>query len=93
MIVVYSKEDCSACTQTKRWLERNDLEYKEEQLADHPDVVAEAKASGYTSAPICVTDQGVWWAGMNPSKLKAYRAVEQYKKETADGLDTPVSVS
>lgn len=93
MIVIYGKPDCVACTQTKRWLERNNLEYKEEQLADHPDVVEEVKASGFTSAPVCVTDQGVWWAGMDLAKLKAYRDAEQYKKEIAGGVDAPVSVS
>ena len=81
MIVVYGKPQCVACTQTKKWLERNELEYTYEELADHPDVVEEAKASGHTSAPICVTDQGVWWAGMNLDRLKGYRSVEQYKKE------------
>ena len=93
MIIVYSKPQCVACDQTKKWLERNGLDYKEEQLADHPDIVEEVKASGHTSAPICVTDEGDWWAGLNPNKLKAYRSQEQYKKESRGGLDSAVSVS
>ena len=93
MITIYSKPQCVSCEQTKKWLERNGLEYKEEQLADHPDVVEEVKASGFTAAPICVTDQGIWWAGLNLAQLKAYKAAEQYKKETAGGVDMPVSVS
>lgn len=93
MITIYSKPQCSACTQTKKWLERNDLEYEEEQLADHPDIVEEVKASGHTAAPICITDQGSWWAGMDLGRLKAYRSVEQYKKESAGGVDKPPSVS
>ena len=52
MITIYSKPQCVSCDQTKRWLERNGLEYKEEQLADHPDVVEEGTASGFTAAPI-----------------------------------------
>lgn len=93
MIVIYGKPQCVACDQTKKWLQRNGLEYREEQLADHPDIVEEVKASGYSSAPVCVTDEGEWWAGMNPGKLKAYRAAEQYKKETRGGLTAQVSVS
>lgn len=93
MITIYSKPQCVSCEQTKKWLERNGLEYKEEQLADHPDVVEEVKASGFTAAPICVTDQGAWWAGLNLGQLKAYKAAEQYKKETAGGVDIPIGVS
>lgn len=93
MITIYSKPQCVACTQTKNWLERNGLEYQEEQLADHPDVLEEAKAMGFASAPICVTDRGEQWAGLNPGRLKAYKAVEQYKKDAAGGVDSPVSVS
>lgn len=93
MIVVYGKPQCVACTQTKKWLERNELEYTYEELADHPGVVEEAKASGYTAAPICVTDQGDWWAGVNPDRLKGYRAAEQYKKETGGGLTGSPSIS
>ena len=29
MITVYSKPQCVACDQTKKWLERNGLDYKE----------------------------------------------------------------
>lgn len=93
MIVIYGKPNCMACDQTKKWLERNSLEFDYQQLEDHPDVVAEVKASGYTAAPICVTDQGDWWAGMNLGKLKGYRAAEQYKQETHGGLDAVLSVS
>lgn len=93
MIVVYSKPQCVACDQTKKWLSRHNLPYEEEQLADHPDIVEEVKASGYSAAPICVTDQGHWWAGMNLDKLKGYKATELYKEETRGGLDNPLSIS
>ena len=93
MIKVYGKPQCMACDQTKKWLERNGLEYEEEQLADHPDIVEEVKASGYTAAPICVTDQGEWWAGLSLERLRAYKAAEQYKKDTQGGVDIPISVS
>lgn len=89
-ITVYGKEQCSACDQTKKWLDRNGLEYEEELLVDHPDIVEEVKASGYTSAPICVTDEGIWWAGLNLGQLKAYRLVEEYKKSSAGGVDKDI---
>lgn len=93
MIVVYSKPQCMACDQTKKWLERKGLAFEEKALADHLDVLEEAKASGIMSAPICVTDQGSAWGGMNLDKLREYEAAERYKEETQGGVDTPISVS
>lgn len=93
MIVVYSKPQCMACDQTKKWLERKGLAFEEKALADNLDVLEEAKASGIMSAPICVTDQGKVWGGMNLDKLREYEAAERYKEETQGGVDSPISVS
>lgn len=93
MIVVYSKPQCMACDQTKKWLGRKGLAFEEKALADHLDVLEEAKASGIMSAPICVTDQGKVWGGMSLDKLREYEADEQYKKEVEGGVDIPISVS
>lgn len=93
MLKLYTKPDCSACTQTKKWLEREKLDFEILQIEDHLDVLEEAKASGAMGAPICVTDQGIWWAGLNLGQLKAYRLVEEYKKSSAGGVDKVPSVS
>lgn len=93
MIVVYSKTHCVQCDATKRFLKKHNLPFEERQLADHPDVVEEAKASGILNAPICVTDEGIVWGGMNPDRLKQYRETEEYKKESRGGLDAMLSVS
>lgn len=93
MIVIYGKPDCRGCTATKGWLERRELEYEYKELEDHPEVLAEAQASGALTAPIVVTDQGDWWAGLRPDKLKGYQLAEQYKAEVQGGLDIPISIS
>lgn len=87
MLTIYTQPDCRACDATKNWLKKRDLDFEALDLADHPGVLEEAKASGALAAPICVTDQGEWWAGLNPGKLKAYKLVEDYKKSSAGGVD------
>lgn len=76
---VYSKPACVQCDATKRWLNKNNVEYQEHNLLFSDDVLEMAKELGYTSAPVVIlenpdTKARVTWAGFVPSKLKGFLA-------------------
>jgi glutaredoxin-like protein NrdH len=74
-ITVYSNPSCQQCDATKRYLTKKGIEFQAEMLADHPKVLADALANGYTSAPVVVventeTDSRMSWGGFNPTNLR-----------------------
>lgn len=69
-VKVYSKPRCSACENTKRKLTRLGVSYEEHSLADTPEILEKAVASGFRAAPIVVAD-GVMWGGFDEAKIEA----------------------
>lgn len=68
-VTVYSKENCPACRQTKRFLDREGIPYKEVHLAQVPELVEQFKANGFMSAPVVVTPHQTW-CGFRLDQLK-----------------------
>ena len=69
MIRVYTKPDCVQCDQTKKFLDRNNLEYVSVDISSDIKAYEKAVAMGFTSAPIVVTENGAW-SGFKLEKLQ-----------------------
>lgn len=66
-ITVYEKDDCTACTNTKRKLDRAGLTYEVADLME-PNNLAAAKSLGHLSAPVVVAGNE-HWSGFRPDKI------------------------
>lgn len=76
IITVYSRPNCVQCDATKRWLNKNERPYTEKPLDQHPEILEEAKAAGYTAAPVVILElhgQRIVWGGFQITKLKEAR--------------------
>lgn len=69
MIMVYSKDNCQACRQTKNLLGGLGLEFKETNVQEDPIALQKIIELGYSSVPVIVSDQE-HWSGFQPDKLK-----------------------
>ncbi len=54
---------------TKRFLDSNNVEYKEINLDEHPEYIDQVKELGFSAAPIIQTPTEVF-SGFQPAKLK-----------------------
>ena len=63
MVTVYSKNNCVQCKMTKRFLDSNNVEYKEINLDEQPEYIDQVKE------PIIQTPTEVF-SGFQPGKLK-----------------------
>jgi glutaredoxin-like protein NrdH len=69
MIRLYTKPNCVQCDQTKKFLDRNNLEYVSVDISSDQEAYNKAVEMGFTSAPIVVTDNGAW-SGFKPDRLQ-----------------------
>jgi glutaredoxin len=51
-VAVYSKPGCSACTDTKRWMDKWAITYIERDVTQDHEAAAVVKASGKTQLPM-----------------------------------------
>jgi glutaredoxin-like protein NrdH len=70
-VTVYTNPNCVQCEQTKRFLDKEHIEYTVENLQDpnNYNKVVEFINQGFKSAPIVVTDKDIW-SGYHAEKLK-----------------------
>lgn len=68
-IIVYSKPNCPACEYTKKFLESNDLEFREVDIMSDPVMASRLRESGQLEMPHVVTDSDSW-SGYRRDKLK-----------------------
>ena len=68
MTTVYTKPSCVQCDMTKRYMDKNGIDY------DTVDITQDSKAldmileMGFSSAPVVISDKGSW-AGFQPDKI------------------------
>lgn len=86
-VTVYSKENCAACQQTKRFLEREGIPYKEVNLSQVPELVEKFKAEGFMAAPVVVTPHKTW-CGFRLDELKALTYLQ--RSERSSFLDSAI---
>ena len=73
-VVVYTNPNCVQCEQTKKFLDKEGIEYTVENLQsdDNYEKLVEFVNQGFKSAPIVVTDTETW-SGYKPDKLGAIK--------------------
>jgi glutaredoxin-like protein NrdH len=67
-VTVYTKPSCVQCDQTKRFLDKANIEYKTIDITEDQEAFDKIIGMGFKSAPVVMTDKDSW-AGFNPSKL------------------------
>jgi glutaredoxin-like protein NrdH len=73
MTIVYTNPNCVACDQTKRWLDKNNLDYDVVDLSKDSEALAMVQDLGFKAAPVVITDADKW-AGFRLDKLQALAA-------------------
>ena len=73
-VIVYTNPNCVQCEQTKKFLNKEGIEYTVENLQsdDNYEKLVEFVNQGFKSAPIVVTDTETW-SGYKPDKLGAIK--------------------
>lgn len=69
-IQIWTKSNCVQCEQTKKMMDKLNIEYVEENLEENPLMVEGFKQQGLLAAPIVVTDTGLRWSGFRIDKIK-----------------------
>ena len=68
MVIVYSNPNCTACEQTKRFLNVKGIEFESKMIANSPEVYDLIEEKGYTAAPVVVAGEDSW-SGFRLEKL------------------------
>ena len=73
-VIVYTNPNCVQCEQTKKFLDKEGIEYTVENLQsdDNYEKLVDFVNRGFKSAPIVVTDTETW-SGYKPDKLGAIK--------------------
>ena len=73
-VTVYTNPNCVQCEQTKKFLDKEGIEYTVENLQsdENYEKLIEFVNQGFKSAPIVVTDTETW-SGFKPDKLGAIK--------------------
>lgn len=69
MITVYAKPACPQCTATKRYLDREHLDYLMVDVTQDPAAWEYVTSLGYLAAPVVVAGEQ-HWSGFRPDRIK-----------------------
>lgn len=70
MVTVYTKPQCPQCDQTKKYLDREGVEYVTVDLTEDPEAMKKVVDMGFASAPVVITETDQW-AGFKLDRLAA----------------------
>lgn len=76
MLKIFTTPACVQCETTKRYLDRQGIEYLVVDLATNSDAMEEIRAKGFTQAPVVMTDKDSW-SGFRLDKLKEFTEQKQ----------------
>lgn len=68
-VIVYTNPNCVQCDQTKKFLDRESIEYEVKDLSENKDDLVRFINMGFKSAPIVETEDDIW-SGFKIDKLK-----------------------
>ena len=68
-ITVYTTANCVQCNSTKRYLDKNNIEYETVDLNENPEAMAMVKEMGYSAAPVVIAGDK-HWSGFRIEKIK-----------------------
>lgn len=73
-VIVYTNPNCVQCEMTKKYLDKEGIEYTVESLQaeENYDKLVAFVEQGFKAAPIVVTDTETW-SGYKPDKLGAIK--------------------
>lgn len=66
-VTIYTAPKCMPCVMTKKWLDRENVDYEERDATESVDYLA---TLGYRSAPVIVTENGEHFHGFHIAKLQ-----------------------
>lgn len=69
-VIVYSNPNCTACEQTKRFLNVKGIPFESKMIQDSPEVFSLIEEKGYKSAPVVVAGEDSW-SGFRLDKLSS----------------------
>ncbi len=72
-VTVYTLPSCVQCDSTKRYLQREMIEFVEVKLQDDPQAYEMVTAKGFTQAPIVMAGERIW-SGFRMDELKLLKA-------------------
>lgn len=73
MTTVYIKNNCVQCDMTKRYMDKNGIEYTTVDITQDPEALEMILSMGFQSAPVVISDKGSW-AGFQPDKINLLAA-------------------
>lgn len=73
MTVVYTKPNCVQCDMTKRYMDKNGIEYQTVDITKDDKALQMILEMGFQSAPVVISDRGNW-AGFQPDKINLLAA-------------------
>ena len=73
MTTVYVKPSCVQCDMTKRFMDKNGIDYDTVDITQDPEALEMILGMGFSSAPVVISDKGSW-AGFQPDKLNLLAA-------------------
>lgn len=68
MTTVYTKPACVQCDMTKRYMDKNGIEYTTVDITKDPEALDMILGMGFQSAPVVISEAGSW-AGFQPDKI------------------------
>lgn len=72
-IIIYTRNDCRPCKETKKRFEEFGIPFEEINLDEHPEFIDYVKYElNFSSTPVIVTDDGVW-SGYRLDRIKAIK--------------------
>lgn len=69
MTTLYVKPACVQCDMTKRFLDKNEIQYNTVDITENAEALEMVLGMGFASAPVVITDDDSW-AGFQPDKLE-----------------------
>jgi glutaredoxin-like protein NrdH len=73
MTTVYVKPSCVQCDMTKRFMDKNGIEYTTVDITQDQEAFDMVMGMGFKSAPVVISDSGSW-SGFQPDKLSELAA-------------------
>ena len=73
MTVVYTKPACVQCDMTKRYMDKNGIEYTTIDITQDQEALEMILKMGFSSAPVVISEAGSW-AGFQPDKINLLAA-------------------
>ena len=71
-VTVYKLPDCIQCEMTKKYLDKNKIEYLTVNMNEDKEASEKVSELGYKQAPVVVYNN-FHWSGFRPDKIQALR--------------------